>query len=339
MMKPNWRGLRAAVVCLAIALPIVVPVLAAGQSCQSSGELDDAMGNSIVAAGRRYYAMAEKGDIASLRQDSIPSLAADFSAVEQRIKEHQQDLSGAQATVKSSFLLEASGPAPVPHAEFLCGVFGKNGQTANSAAFYLDNLPAGKYAVVVLEAASAQGKTTVGEMLEQSGGGWKLGNLFVVPQTTAGHDSQWFAARAREYKAKGEMHDAWWFYLEARNLVSAMPFMYTLATDKLYDEWHNSQPPDLPADGKTADLAAGTATYKLTTVFPVAVGNDLDLIVKYQSSNASNNSLAYQDNVSLIRAFVAKYPEVREAFAAIVARAVDSSGQDYGTELAMKDIK
>jgi hypothetical protein len=34
-----------------------------------------------------------------------------------------------------------------------------------------------------------------------------------------------------------------------------------------------------------------------------------------------------------------KYPEVREAFAAVVARAVDPNGHDYGTLLAMKDIK
>jgi len=34
-----------------------------------------------------------------------------------------------------------------------------------------------------------------------------------------------------------------------------------------------------------------------------------------------------------------KYPEVRDAFAAVVARAVDPQGRDYGTLLAMKDIK
>ena len=85
--------------------------------------------------------MAAKGDVASLRQNSIPSLASDFSGIEATIKDHQQDLAAAQATVKSVFLLETEGTAPVPHAEFLCGVFGKNGQTASSAVFYLDNLP------------------------------------------------------------------------------------------------------------------------------------------------------------------------------------------------------
>jgi hypothetical protein len=41
----------------------------------------------------------------------------------------------------------------------------------------------------------------------------------------------------------------------------------------------------------------------------------------------------------VIKALVAKYPEVRDAFAAVVARAVDPSGRDFGTLLAMKEVK
>ncbi len=64
-------------------------------------------------------------------------------------------------------------------------------------------------------------------------------------------------ARAREYKTKGQLHNAWFYYLEARSLISPLPFMSTLATDKLSDESQSLQPADLPADGKTVDLAAG----------------------------------------------------------------------------------
>ena len=69
------------------------------------------------------------------------------------------------------------------------------------------------------------------------------------------------------------------------------------------------------------------------------VRNDLDLIVRYESANVSNTNLAYQENVNVMKALVSKYPELRDAFAAVVARAVDTSGRDYGTLLAMKDIK
>jgi hypothetical protein len=32
-------------------------------------------------------------------------------------------------------------------------------------------------------------------------------------------------------------------------------------------------------------------------------------------------------------------PEVRDAFSAVIARAVDTSGHDYGSVLPMKDVK
>ncbi len=69
------------------------------------------------------------------------------------------------------------------------------------------------------------------------------------------------------------------------------------------------------------------------------MGNDLDLIVKYQVPSISDSNQTYQSNVAVMKALVAKYPELRDAFTAVVARAVDPSGRDYGTMLAMKDIK
>lgn len=324
------------IVLLALA---VSSEIAAGQTCQTSAELDDASRTALANAGQRYFGMAAHDDAASLRQNAIPSLASDFSAIETTLKDHQQDLAGAQAIVKSSFLLDASGVAPNPHAEFYCGVFGKNGQTSNSAAFYLDNLPPGKYAVVLLDATSAKGRTMFSEVLQQVGTDWKLGGLYIKAAQIGGHDSDWFLARARDYKAKGQLHDAWFYFLEARSLISPLPFMSTLATDQLFDQAQAAQPADMPAGGKTADLSTPGATYKLTAVFPELVGNDLDLIVKYQSANVNNTTVAYQDNVNVMKALVAKYPELRDAFAAVVARAVDTSGRDYGTLLAMKDIK
>ncbi len=338
-MKLALRGSQSVAFWIALAVQAFLSLSAQAQSCQTSGEIEPAVKTAITTAAQHYFDMASKGDAASLRQNAIPSLASDFSGIEATVKDNQPSLSGAQATLKSSFLLDASGSAPIPNAEFYCGVFGKNGQTANSAAFYLNNLPVGKYAVALFDAASSKGRTMLSEVLQQTGSDWKLAGLYIKPAQIAGHDSDWFLARARDYKTKGQMHNAWFYYEQARSLISPLPFMSTLATDKLFDESQNLQPTDLPTGGKTADLPAGTVTYKLTAIFPQVVDNDLDLIVKYQSANVANANQAYQDNVAVMKALLAKYPEVRDAFSAVVARAVDSSGKDYGTLLAMKDIK
>ncbi len=175
---------------------------ARAQSCDTSGDLDDATRAAVTNTAQRYFDMAAKGDVAGLRQNAIPSLAAAFATAEALVQNRQADLAGAQATVKSIFLLEADGAAPLPHAEFYCGVFGKNGQTSGSAVFTFDNLPPGKYAVVLLDAALPKARTSFSVILEQAGTEWKLGDLYIEMAQVAGHDSDWFAAHARETKRK-----------------------------------------------------------------------------------------------------------------------------------------
>jgi hypothetical protein len=318
---------------------------ALAESCLTSRDMDDATRSALTTAALRYFDLIAKGDTATLRQGMIPGVASDFSSIETTVKDSQAALAGSKATVRPPFLLVADGAAPIPHAEFLCGVFASNGQTTDSAVFSLNNLPPGKYAVVILDAPSPKGEYMVSLILQQQSSDWKLDNLYIKTANSAGHGSDWFAARARGFQSKGQMHNAWLYYLEARSLASPLPLMSTAATDKLYDESQKVQPADLPADGKPADLspatptAAPAATYKLTALFPEAVGNDFDLIVKYQVADISDTAQAYRNNVAVMKALLKKYPELRDAFAAVVARAVDPAGHDYGTLLAMKDIK
>lgn len=193
--------------------------------------------------------------------------------------------------------------------------------------------------MVILDAPTAKASYTISQILQQQGAEWKLGGLYIRDGQFNGHDSNWFISRAQAFRAKGQMHNAWLYYVVARSLISPLSFMSTAATDRLYDESQKLQPSDFPADGKTADISAGTTTYKLTMLFPDVVGNDLDLVVKYQVADVSNTNQDYQSNVAVMKALLTKYPELRDAFSAVVARAVDPNGHDYGTMLAMKDIK
>jgi hypothetical protein len=309
------------------------------ENCLTSSDMDAATRTALTSTAQRYFGLIAKGDTASLRQAAIPAVAGDFSGIETTVKDNQAALAGSKATARPPFVLEAQGNAPIPRAEFLCGVFGSSGQTNDSAVFTLNNLPPGKYGVVIFDASAPKSAYTISLILQQTGSDWKLGGLYIKVGQSAGHDGAWYEKRARDFQSKGQMHDAWFYYLEARALISPLPFMSTATTDKLYDESQKLQPSDLPTDGKTTDLAAGAITYKLTDLFPEVVGDDLDLVVKYQVADVSNTNQTYSRNVAVMKALLAKYPELKDAFAAVVARAVDSAGHDYGTMLAMKDIK
>lgn len=309
------------------------------QTCFTANDMDEPTRSALVNTAKRYFDMAARGDSASLRQNSIPSVASDFSGIETVIKDNQANLSGSQATPRPPFLLKAEGTAPLPHAEFLCGVFGKVGQTADSAVFEIPNLQPGSYGIVTLDVPTAKQKYTVSFVLQQEGKDWKIGGFYVKEMQIAGHDGNWFAERARAFKAKGQNHIAWLYYLEARDLLVPVSFMYTQVTDKLADEAETVKPTDFPAGGKTVDLSAAGKTYRLTALFPVTVKQDLDLVVKYQSPDVSNTTQTFQDNMAVMKSLVAKYPEFRDAFDGVVARAVEPSGRDYGSLLPMKDIK
>ncbi|MGA8272304.1 MAG: hypothetical protein WB919_12155, partial [Candidatus Sulfotelmatobacter sp.] len=104
------------------------------ENCTTSNDMEPATRTALLAAGQRYFDFIAKGDSASLRQNVIPSLASDFSGIETTVKDNQSALSASKGTARPPFLLEAT--ALIARAEFYCGVFGRNGQTADSAAFY-----------------------------------------------------------------------------------------------------------------------------------------------------------------------------------------------------------
>ncbi len=300
--------------------------------------MDASVRSALETTAKRYFDMSARGDTATLRQNSIAAVTASFAGIEGAVKENQAAFAGATATVRPPFLLTAEGTEPLARAEFLCGVFGKSGQTKDSAVFVLSNLPPGKYGVTILDVHGGTAMTLT-LILQQASADWKLAGFYATSSQAAGHDAAWFLQHARDFKTKSQNHNAWLYFREAVSLSAPVDFMSTLATDRLYDEIQAVQPADVPANGKAMDLSAGGKTYRVTDFFPLPVGNDLDVVVKYQAADVSDTARAFQENTAVIKALVAKTPELREAFAGVVARAVEPSGRDYGTLLTMKEIK
>ena len=313
--------------------------LARAQTCQSAADMDASVRNALETTAKRYFDMSARGDTVALRQNSIAAVAASFGGIEAAVKDNQAAFAGASAAVRPPFLLTADGPEPLARAEFLCGVFGKSGQTKESAVFVLPNLPPGKYGVTILDANGGQNRKTLTLVLQQVGAEWKLAGFYAKSSEASGHNAVWFAQRARDFKSKGQNHNAWLYYREAIALAAPVDFMSTLATDKLYDETQATQPSDVPVNGSTVEMSVAGKIYHLIDIFPLSIGEDLDVVVKYQTADVSNTPRAFQENTAVIKVLVAKFPELRDGFSGVVARAVEPSGRDYGTLIAMKEIK
>ena len=315
---------------------LLVTPLAQAQECASGSDLDAATAHALSRASTSYFQMAAAGDFAGLKQSAIASVVADFSGIEQAVGANRDNLQQAQATQRTAYLLTATGTSALPRAEFFCGIF----NSLDHVTFVFSNLPPGRYGVVVDDVSGGKQPVVLTLILYQQNGSWKLAGLTVKPRLVAGHDSAWFAAQAAQYHAKGDNFTAWLYYLEAWDLAEPAGFMYTPARDRIVDALQPVRPSDAPSKEHPMLLVSGSDTYRVTETFPDSVGNDLVLVVKYQAvSDISNTGLTFTVNSKVIKAMVTRFPGLRDAFASVVARAVDSSGRDYGTLMSMKDVK
>lgn len=300
---------------------------AAAQTCYSGQDMEPATLSALQTAADSYYQTAQAGNAARLQP------TADFDLGDALASD--KDLLSGQAKIRSVYLLDSSNGsrANPSRVEFFCGIY----NSPDRVGFVFDGLPAGRYGIVVMDAAGKH-PATITWILNQSGGQWRIAGLQAKTAQISGHDATWYINQARAYKAKGQIHNAWLYYLTADDLVRPLPAMSTPKIEALDEEMQAVRPNDLPTN-TPLDLAAGGRVFKVTQVFPTPVGDGLDVVVKYLALDISDNARTFQDNMAVIRALVSKYPELRDAFAGVVARAVAPNGQDYGSLLAMKDVK
>ena len=82
------------------------PSATQAQTCLTPEDMDVPTKTALVATGQRFFDMAAKGDSTTLRQNAIPSLAADFSGIEAAVKDNQGEFLGSQSDAASALLAE-----------------------------------------------------------------------------------------------------------------------------------------------------------------------------------------------------------------------------------------
>ena len=330
-------GIRAQRLGFVLLLTLVAGQRAICQTCDTGPALDPAIKATIESAAQRYFGMSAQGDVAGLRSNAIPPVAADFGGIEQAVVTNKPYFSGGQVVSSDTYLLDASNSkGTIQRADFYCGIY----NSPNRIGFSIPNLPSGKYAIAIQKISGGKAPITLTMVLQDVGGSsWKLAGYYPRLTLIGGHDGDWYLAKAREYKSNGQLHNAWFYYLTAWDLLAPVNFMDTPQLDKITDEMQAARPGDLPSHDSPLNLPGGGKVFKITDMAPVPMANDLDLRVRYQSADATNTAVAFADNMAVIKATIAKYPEIRSAFAGVIASAVDANGNQYGSLQAMKDVK
>lgn len=309
---------------------LLAMLLAAGlpawaQSCQTREEMPEQARTALDNAAKQTFDQAARGDLNSLRTNSITTLNFDTD-VASPVNGNKAAMQGATAQIRTSFLLD-TGATPSPEGRFYCGVFGANGMAPNGAEFDIPNLPAGKYGVVFQDFNGPKGPYVLSTIF-QDVGGWKIADFRLHPEAAVGHDGLWYLEQARQFKTRGQNHNAWFYYVTSWDLLAPVPFMESRLLSKILQESGSIQPKDVPTGGKPVSYTANGKTYNITEMSVLHQDNSFDLSLKYSVPSTADFNATQADARNLANALVTQYPELKEVFNRVWAHAVDPSGGD-----------
>lgn len=309
---------------LAMLLAAGLPAWA--QSCQTRDEIPEQTRMALDNAAKQAFDQAAHGDLNSLRTSSSPTLNFD-NDVAGPVNGNKAAFQGATSQIRTSFLLDTGATASA-EGRFYCGVFGANGMANNGAEFDIPNLPVGKYGVVFQDFTGPKGPYVLSTTFLQDTGGWKIADFRLHPEAAVGHDGLWYLEQARQFKTKGQNHNAWFYYVTSWDLLSPVPFMESRLLSKILQESGAIQPKDVPTGGKPVSYTANGKTYNITEMSVLHQDNTFDLSLKYSVPSTADFNATQADARSLATALVTQYPELKEVFNNVWAHAVDSSGGD-----------
>ena len=320
----------------AIALPMLLAgsAWAATESCTTSSDMDATTRSAIESVAQQLFAATQSGNVSAMQQISTAAIAGNIGNL---VQANRDKIAGGQAHIRGEWLLDAPGTQNYERAEFFCGLFNSPQRTS----FVIPGLPPGTYALVIQDVTGSKQPYQITYILQQEGGRWKLGGYYPKPHQVGPHDGLWYWVQARDLKKQGSQHTSFFYYLTAVDLLAPVNFMSTPQLEALYSEEQANVPKDIPQNPQQpVPLTLNGQTYQIVQAF--VLPNDkqgLDLVYKYSVPDVSDQVKTFQQNMAFIKALAQQYPEYKQAFSSIVARAVAPSGQDFGTQLPVSEIK
>lgn len=344
-MRPRFakRGWMFAVSVASLLVGLVgTPQRAHAETCITQSQMTPADRTAIVDAARDMSMKVSIGDSAGLRAITIKEYASNFDAIANSVAATAPHLKGAQIIVRNVYILDASslkaGPeGSVPAAQFFCSL----NNSPSDTNFTIPGLPAGKYALAIVDAAGIAAPWQLSFVLQQVQSKWLLAGFIPKAATAAGHNGLWYWTQARDYGKKGERLNAWLYYQVAEQLLVPVDFVNSTNLEKLRSEEQAVRPPAFqpaPSAQHPLSLKGAKETFMVTSIGTDDALGGLDLVLHVTATDTSDPVAARQRDVNAMQAMLAAYPEVARAFHGLWVFA-DAPGQNpFGIELPIGQI-
>ncbi len=322
----------------------LAPAALRAELCVTQSQMQPAERDGLLQAAVSLATLTAANNAAGVRALTMPPYAQDFVGIQSAITSAAPHLQGASFLPETLWILDASTSKPGPDgslqdAQFFCTLNRGTLQTS----FLIPALPAGKYALAVLNTAGTSDPWQIAMLLRQNGAAWQLGGLFPRATTAAGHDGVWYWRTARDYAAKKQPWNAWVYYAEAQQLLKPVAFVSSTHLDNLVAEQQHAAPTGL-STGIGNDQPLVIAGAKGVEVRVTSLGAEtapdkaagIDLLAHIRADDPLTDPVASRArNVAAAKAIVAAYPELRNAFHGVWIVADLPGGGTYISEEPM----
>lgn len=322
--------------CLTLILALFCGATAWAVTCTTQSELTDSQRTAYEQAIRGLAAEIQSGNVAAVKANAIPSVAAQFDSIAGAIQSVSPMIQGADLSIQSIYSLQATDLKSPQDTQFFCSVPGSQMLISIS----IPQLPPGNYAFTVVHASGVKQPQQISMILENESAGseGKLAGLFVRPLTAAGHDGVWYWTQARAYASKKQQWNAYFYYQTAEYLLSPVDFISSPNLDKLQKEMSGARPDGLPG-AEPMKIVANGRTFDITNMRTDGSLGGLDLVVNYKTSDVSDPVATRSRNLDVMKALLSQHPEIREAFHGLWVYANAENQKPFANELPMNQIQ
>jgi hypothetical protein len=276
-----------------------------------------------------------------LQSTLLPAEAGDWPGMRDAVEAAAPLIKGGRVQLRELYMLDASMQKATADTQFFCS----NASGSLTVTITMPQLPPGKYAVVLADAAGAPLAGQIAVVLAwdtaASPQGWKLAGLTVRQGAIDGHDGVWYWSRARELAKAGQAWPAWYCYETARALLIPVEFLSSPNLDKLNQEQGLVK---LSSTGASAQdvfpytIQDTERTWKIDAVQVDLSLTKADLGVTYDSVGITDPSAQRTEAMAAMSAFLKAQPALRTSFHGLWAYALHDGKRSPVMELPMEKI-
>jgi hypothetical protein len=319
-------------------LPLSLALPAFGVSCMTQSQMASAQRTILMQSAQMLGANVQSGNAAAVRAETISSVATQFDGIAGSIQAVDTSIQHAALTVDALYILDATDLKAPAETQFFCGVVG----SPLTVEITIPGLPPGKYALAILHATGVKQPQQLSLVLQNDPTGspdWKLAGFFTRPMTMGGHDGIWFWRQAREYAAKKQLWDAWFYYQTAQYLLNPVDFLSSPNLQKLQREAEQARPDNLPGSDPL-HLSAGAQSFDIVSLHTGELSAQLDLVITYNATPNQDMVAARAQVTAVMRALLQQHPELQSAFHGLWVYAATPGNQSpFALELPMDQIR